>query len=64
MTCGRLYSCDAILERLAQDLEDLAAALGPCIQAAYAVVGPRPLARQRHVARADQPHIGEGVLGA
>jgi hypothetical protein len=47
---------------LAQYPEDMAAALGPCIQAAHAVVGPRHLARPRHVTPADQPHIGDGVM--
>jgi hypothetical protein len=63
MTCGRLYLQDTILERLPQDLQDMAAARGPCIQEAHAVVGPRHLARPRHVATADQPRIGEGVMG-
>jgi hypothetical protein len=31
MTCGRWYVCDALLEGLAQDLEDMARALGPLI---------------------------------
>jgi hypothetical protein len=38
-TRGRLYSCDARLERLTQDIEDMAAALGPFIQEEHAVVG-------------------------
>jgi hypothetical protein len=62
-TPARLYLHDTFLERLPQDLEDMAAALGPFIQEAHAVVGPRHLARPRHVAPADQPHIGEGVMG-
>jgi hypothetical protein len=62
MTFGRLYSDDTLLERLPQDLQDMAAALGPCIQAAHAVVGQRHLARQRHVAPADQPYIGDDVM--
>ena len=37
--CGRLYSCDTILERLAQDLEDLAVELGEFIQEEHAMVG-------------------------
>jgi hypothetical protein len=28
------------------------------------MVRPRPLARQRHLAPADQPHVGDGVVGA
>jgi hypothetical protein len=62
-TPARLYLCDPILERLAQDLEDMAAARRPCIQEEHAVVGPRHLARHRHVAPADPPHIGDGVMG-
>jgi hypothetical protein len=42
-TRGRVYACDSILERLAQDLQDMAAALRPCIQAEDAVVRPRHL---------------------
>jgi hypothetical protein len=63
MTPAKLYSCNTICERLPQDLEDVAAALGQLIQEEHAVVGPRPLARQRHVASADQPHIRDGVMG-
>jgi hypothetical protein len=36
-TGGRLYSCEARFERLTQDLEDLAAELGPFIQEEHAV---------------------------
>jgi hypothetical protein len=35
----RLYVYDTLLERLAQDLEDMAAELGQFIQEAHAVVG-------------------------
>jgi hypothetical protein len=38
-TRGRLYSCEARFERLTQDLEDMAAELGPFIQEEHAVVG-------------------------
>jgi hypothetical protein len=41
----------------------MAAALGPFIQETHTVVGERHLARHRHVAPADQPHIREGVGG-
>jgi hypothetical protein len=64
MTRGRLYSCDALLERLAQDLEDLAAELGQFIQEEHPVVGPRHLARQRHLAPADQPCVRDGAVDA
>src|SRR5262247_3763924 len=43
-TRGRLYSCDALLERLPQDLEHMTAKLGQFIQEEDAVVS------QRHVA--------------
>jgi hypothetical protein len=62
-TPEKLYLYDTLFERLPQDLEDMAAELGPFIQAAHAVVRPRHLARHRHVAPADQPHIGDGVMG-
>jgi len=44
---ARLYLCDTLIERLPQDLADMAAALGPFIQEEHAVVGQRHLARQR-----------------
>ena len=56
-TRGRLYVYEAVLERLAQDLEPMTATLRPCIQAEDAVVRPRLLARHRHLAPADQAHI-------
>ena len=59
--CGRVYACDTLLERLAPDLQDMAAALGPCIQEERAMVGQRHLARPRHVA-ADQSHIGDRLV--
>jgi hypothetical protein len=61
--CGRLYCCNTLLKRLAQDLEHMAAALGPFIQQDHAMVGERHLARTRHVAPADQPRIRDGVVG-
>jgi len=47
MTCATEFFSESILERLPQDLEDLAAELGPFIQEGHAVVGTRPLARHR-----------------
>jgi hypothetical protein len=41
---------------------DVAAELGPCIQAAHAMVGQRHLARHRHLAATDQPDIRDGVM--
>jgi hypothetical protein len=62
-TPARLSVEDTLLERLPQDIEDVAAALGPFILEEYTVVGQRHVARHRHVAAADQPHIGDGVMG-
>jgi hypothetical protein len=53
-TRGRLSACDPILKRLAQDLQDMAAALGELIQKEHAMMGQRHLTRHRHVAAADQ----------
>jgi hypothetical protein len=63
-TCGRLYLEDTLLEWLPQDLEDMAAARGPYIQAAHAVAGQRHFARPRRVAPADQPHTQDGLRGS
>jgi hypothetical protein len=60
---GRLFFCNTLLERLAQDLKDMGAELGPCIQEQHAMVGQRHLARQRHVAPADQPRIRDRMMG-
>jgi hypothetical protein len=62
-TPARLYPYDTLLERLPQDLQDMAAALGPFIHEEHAVVGQRHRARPRHAAPADPPHIGDGVMG-
>jgi hypothetical protein len=37
--CGRLSVENTLLERLPLDLQDMAAALGPCIQEEHAMVG-------------------------
>jgi hypothetical protein len=58
----RLYVYDTLLEQLAQGLQDMVAALGPCILQEHAVVRQRYFARHRHVAPADQPHIRDGVM--
>jgi hypothetical protein len=59
---GRWYLCGTVIKRLPPDLQDMAAALGPCIQAAHAMVCQRPLARHRRVAAADQSRDREGVI--
>jgi hypothetical protein len=61
-TPARLYVYGTILERLAQDLKDMAAELGPFIQEEHAIVGQRHLARHRHLAATDQAHVWEGIL--
>jgi hypothetical protein len=58
-----LYSGNTLLERLAQDLEHMTATLRQFIQEEGAVVGQRHVAWHRHVAPADQPDIGDGVMG-
>src|SRR5262245_10773328 len=62
-TPERWYVCATIFERLAQDLQDVAAALRPFIQEEDAVVSQRHLARHRHVFPADQSHVRDGVMG-
>jgi hypothetical protein len=61
ITLPKLYISDTLLERLAQNLEDMAAELGPCIQEAHAVVGQRHVARHRHGAPTDQPRLRRTV---
>jgi hypothetical protein len=63
-TLWRLYLCDALLKRLAQDLEDVTPALRACIPKEHPVVGQRPLARHRDLAAADPPHLRAGLVGA
>jgi hypothetical protein len=62
-TCGRLYSCDTLLERLAEHCEDVPPALGAFVQEEHPMVRQRHLARQRDLAAADQPHIQHGLVG-
>src|SRR5262245_47581924 len=61
MTCGRLYSCDTILKRLAPHLQDVAAELWSCIQQEHPIVRPRDFARPWPLAAPDPPHIGDRV---
>jgi hypothetical protein len=48
--------------RLAQPLDDVAAALRPFIQQEHPMVRQRHLARHWHLAAPDQPHSGDGVM--
>jgi hypothetical protein len=56
-TFWRSYACEALLERLPQDLEDMVAALGPFIREANPVVGQRHLPRHRHLAPPISPTV-------
>jgi hypothetical protein len=60
-TCGRLYSEDSLLQRLAQDFQNAAPELGQLIQEAHAMVRQRHLTRHGDLAAADQPHRRGGV---
>ena len=61
-TCGRLYSCDTLIEGLAQDLQDVAAELRQLIQEEYPVVRQRHLAGHGDLAAADPPYSRDGML--
>jgi hypothetical protein len=63
-TCGRLYSCDTLLKWLPQHVQDVAAEVWSCIQQEHPMVRQRDFARPWHLAAPDQPHIGDGVVGA
>jgi hypothetical protein len=58
-----LYSYDTRLERLAQDFEDIALALGPLIQPQEAMMRQGHLPRRGELAATDQADIGDGVVG-
>jgi hypothetical protein len=62
MLC-RLYPRETLLGRLAQDLQDVAAARREFIQKEHAVVRQRHFAGHRHPPAADQPRIGDRVVG-
>jgi hypothetical protein len=60
---AKLYSCETLLERLSQYLQDMAAELGQFIQEEHAMVAQRRVTRHRHVAPTDPPRIRDGVVG-
>jgi hypothetical protein len=62
-TPARLSVYDTLLEWLAQDLKDMAAKLGPCIQEAHAMVGQRHVTQHRHVATTEQPDSRDRMMG-
>jgi hypothetical protein len=53
----RLYSYETLPERLAQDLQDVAAARRPFIQQAHPMVRQRHFAWPRHLPATDQPSL-------
>jgi hypothetical protein len=53
---ARLYLYDALLQRLAQNLQDVTPELRQFIEEENAVVRQRPLAKPGEVSAADQPH--------
>jgi hypothetical protein len=63
-TPAKLYVYETLLERLPQDLQDMAAALGQLIQEEHAMVRQRHLARHGHVPPTDQSRIRDGLVGA
>ena len=54
-TCGRRYFCEALLQGLAEDPQDVAAELRQFIQTENPVVRPRYLAGPRHLAPPIRP---------
>jgi hypothetical protein len=62
-TCGRLYVENTRLERLTQHFKPMPRALGELIEEEHTVVGPRHLTRHGDLTAADQPHIGNGLVG-
>jgi hypothetical protein len=62
MTLWRLYVYETLLQRLAQHFEHVAAELRQFVQKQDAVVRPRHLAWQGHLAAPDQADIGDGVM--
>jgi hypothetical protein len=61
-TPAKLYVYEAILRRLTQHFQDVAAELWQFIQQENPLVRQRHVARQRHLATPDQPHIGDRVV--
>jgi hypothetical protein len=54
-TCGRLYLCDALLQPVPQNLQDMAAEFLQLIQEEDPVVREGPLTRPQHVAPPIKP---------
>ena len=60
---GRLPS-KQVGERRAQNLEHMSFELGEFIEEEDSMAGQRDLARYRELTAADEPHIGDGLVGA
>jgi hypothetical protein len=60
-TRARWFCSDLVLTRLTQPFQGVAAARRPCIPQAHPLVRPRQVARPRHLAAPDPPHLGERV---
>jgi hypothetical protein len=63
MTLWRLCGEDTLLGRWPYDLQDMAAALGPCIQEEHPMVREGDLSRQRPMAPAAPTHVRAGMVG-
>jgi hypothetical protein len=59
---ARLYACDAVLEGLAQHLQDVASELREFIQEENAMVRQRHFPRHRQLAPTDQAYIGDRMV--
>jgi hypothetical protein len=59
---ARLSVRDTLLQALAQDLQDVAAARRPLIQQELVMVRPRHVAGHRHLAPTDPPDIEDRVM--
>jgi hypothetical protein len=62
-TPARWFCSAPLFKGLPQDLENMTPALRQLIQQAHAMVRLRHLARPRHLASTDQPHIQHGLVG-
>jgi hypothetical protein len=66
-TPAKLYSCETILQRLTQDLNDMAAKVGDLVEKEYTVVSQRHLARHRRMPPPIRPTaamVRQGAKGA
>jgi hypothetical protein len=64
VTYGRTSSCDTLLKRLAQHLQDVPTELRQLIQKEHPMVRQRHLPGHRDLPPADQPHMERHVMAA